>query len=182
MHTLLPLLLLSLAPTLPLMAQGMYSDWAAKWAGARDYTLAVADAMPDSLYGWRPDYPVRDTSTGELRPARTFGNQLVHLADNIRWLSASKLRDGERPERGDVDEADKAAVRAYLEEAFAAGAGALQGLRIGALDEEVEWFGGSRISRRRVGLLLFDHVTHHRAQAIVYLRMRGFEAPGYVGW
>ena len=178
----LALLCLCLTAKLPLMAQGMYFDWAAKWAGAREYTLAVAYAMPDSLYAWRPDYPVRDSATGELRPARTFGNQLVHLADNIRWLSASKLHDGERPERAEIDDTDKAAVRAYVEEAFDVGAEALHALRIGALDEQVEWFDGGRISRRRAGLLLFDHVTHHRAQAIVYMRMCGREAPGYVGW
>ena len=182
MRLLLATLLCCLAAKLPLMAQGMRSDWLAKWAGARAYTLAVADAMPASRRGCRPDYPVRDTATGELRPARTFGDQLVHLADNALWLSAAKLHDGERPARGGVDAADKAAVRAHLERAFAAGEEALGTLGVGALDEEVAWFGGSRLTRRRVGLLLFDHVTHHRAQALVYLRMCGVLAPGYVGW
>lgn len=166
----------------PAVAQGMTSDWVAKWANSRDYTLAVAEAMPAEDYGFRPDYPVRDTVGGELRAARTFGQQLIHLADNVAWLSASKLRSGERPPRSEADPSDKAAVIAYLTEAFAAGDAALRALRLGALDEEVEWFGGSRLSRRRVGLLLFDHVTHHRAQAIVYLRMSGREAPRYVGW
>ena len=166
----------------PAMAQTMQTDWQAKWANARAYTLAVADAMPDSLYAWRPDYPANGDAAGEPRAARTFGEQLVHLARNVKWLSASKLRDGETPPPPAVDAADKAAVRAYVEQAFDSGAEALAQLTFAELDREVDWFGGTRLTRRRVGLLLFDHVTHHRAQAIVYLRLRGLPAPRYVGW
>ena len=157
-------------PTLA-MAQ-MQSDWRAKWANARDYTLAVADAMPEEDYGFSP-------VPGETM---AFGEQLLHLAHNVEWLSASKLGEGRLPAKPDVTPTDKAAVRQVLAKAFDSGAAALGSLGYGDLDEEVEWFAGERISKRRVGLLLFDHVTHHRAQAIVYLRLRGVEPPGYVGW
>ena len=169
----------SLLPTL-VMAQ-MQSDWQAKWANMRDYTLAVADAMPEADYGFSP-------VSGETM---TFGEQLLHLARNIEWLSASKLQGG-NPEpalssssngaKPDVTPADKMAVREVLAEAFEKGAAALGSLGYGDLDVPVDWFGGERISKRRVGLLLFDHVTHHRAQAIVYLRLKGVEPPRYVGW
>ncbi len=154
------------------MAQSMQSDWGAKWANMRNYTLAVAAAMPAEDYGYAP------VDTGMM----TFGEQLVHLAGNITWLSTSKLRDGERPARPTVDPLDKVAVRQNLEAAFDLGATALAGLSYGDIQESVDWFAGERLTRRRVGLLLFDHVTHHRAQAIVYLRLKGIAAPGYVGW
>ena len=154
------------------MAQSMQSDWLARWENARAYTLAVADAMPEGDYGFAP------LDTGMM----TFGEQLVHLADNITWLSASKLRDGERPPRATVDAGDKPAVRHVLEAAFATGAEALAAQSYPGIEATVPWFTGERLTRRRIGLLLFDHVTHHRAQAIVYLRLRGVAAPGYVGW
>ncbi len=154
------------------MAQSMQSDWVAKWANMRDYTLAVADAMPAEDYGYAP------LDTGMM----SFGEQLVHLAGNITWLCTSKLRDGARPARSTVDALDKVAVRQNLEAAFALGAEVLAGLSYGDVQESVEWFTGERLTRRRIGLLLFDHVTHHRAQAIVYLRLKGVTAPGYVGW
>ncbi len=153
------------------VAQTMQSDWLAKWANARAYTLAVAEAMPAEDYGYRP-----------TDSARTFGGQLVHLGGNIEWVATSKLQDGERPARSEVDELDKAAVIAYLEQVFGTGAEALGKVTFAQLDERVDWFTGERISRRRVGLLLFDHVTHHRAQAITYLRIYGVEPPDYVGW
>ena len=159
------------------MAQSMQSDWQARWANARAYTLAVAEAMPASDYGFRPDYP------NALRPAMTFGEQLVHLGRNIEWVSADKLLGGATPPRPDIDPADKSAVIAYLDAMFALGKRALGSLSFAELDERVDWFGeGERLSKRRVGLLLFDHVTHHRAQAIVYLRVKGVAAPEYVGW
>ena len=173
------IVLLSFGVSVQAMAQGMNADWVAKWANARDYTLAVADAMSDSLYDFRPDYPAG--VDGE-RPARTFGEQLVHLGGNVAWLSTSKLVDGERPSSADVDASDKAAVRAYLIDVFAHAEQVLAKLSFGDLDEEVPWFTGETISRRRVGLLLFDHVTHHRGQALVYLRLNGVFAPKYVGW
>ena len=172
-HLLTPLLLSFGVSLLPLPAMGqMQSDWQAKWANARDYTLAVADAMPASDYSFAP-------VPGETM---TFGEQLLHLARNVEWLSAQKLHGGSLAAKPDVSPGDKAAVRAVLAKAFDSGADALGRLGYGDLDVEVDWFTGERLTKRRVGLLLFDHVTHHRAQAIVYLRLRGVTPPKYVGW
>lgn len=154
-----------------LMAQNMKSDYAARWANARDYTLAVADAMPASDYGFRPIDTI----------GMTFGEQLLHLGNNARWLSLTKLRGQERPAKPSIDASDKAAVIAYVEESFAIADSILATLSYAELDEQVEWFAGP-ISKRRISLLIFDHATHHRAQAIMYLRMKGIEPPRYVGW
>lgn len=151
----------------------MQSDWQAKWANARDYTLAVADAMPEADYAYAP------LDTGMM----TFGEQLIHLASNINWLSGGgKLEGRGLTPKQEVSPLDKATVRQVLAEAFDNGAKALGQLGYGDLDDEVDWFTGERLTKRRLGLLLFDHVTHHRAQAIVYLRLRGVAAPRYVGW
>ena len=166
-----PLTAYLLLLTSPAVAQ-MQSDWQAKWANAREYTLAVADAMPEEAYGFAP-------VPGAMM---TFGEQLLHLARNVEWVSASKLHEGSPPARPTAAPTDKAAVRTVLAKAFDRGATALGALGYGDLDEGVEWFSGERLTKRRVGLLLFDHVTHHRAQAIVYLRLRGVTPPAYVGW
>ncbi|NJL74904.1 MAG: hypothetical protein HC892_07620 [Saprospiraceae bacterium] len=31
-------------------------------------------------------------------------------------------------------------------------------------------------------MLMNDHLTHHRAQMIVYLRLKDVQPPKYVGW
>ena len=43
-------------------------------------------------------------------------------------------------------------------------------------------FVAGKMSRRRIMLLLTDHVTHHRGQLVVYLRLKGVEPPAYRGW
>jgi len=154
-----------------MMAQSMQSDWAARWANARDYTLAVAEAMPAEDYDFRPVDTV----------GMTFGEQLLHLGHNARWLSINKLKGDERPAKPTIDATDKEAVMAYVQESFAIADKVLGGLSFSDLDQKVEWFTGP-ISKRRIGLLIFDHATHHRAQAIMYLRMKGIEPPRYVGW
>lgn len=154
-----------------IMAQSMQSDWAARWANARDYTLAVATAMPAEDYSFRPVDTI----------GMTFGEQLLHLGHNSRWLSLSKLRGEECPAKPTVDASDKQAVMAYVKESFAIADSILATLTFSELDQDVEWFTGP-ISKRRIGLLIFDHVTHHRAQAIMYLRMKGIAPPRYVGW
>ena len=170
MRQLISLSILLLA-SVCLMAQNMKSDYAARWSNARAYTLAVADAMPAGDYGFRPVDTI----------GMTFGEQLLHLSQNARWLSLSKLRGEERPAKPTIDANDKAAVMAYVDESFAIADSVLATLSYAELDDEVEWFAGP-ISKRRISLLIFDHVTHHRAQAIMYLRMKGIEPPRYVGW
>jgi uncharacterized damage-inducible protein DinB len=49
------------------------------------------------------------------------------------------------------------------------------------LREEIE-FGGVKMPKGTIFYLMRHHATHHRAQAILYLRMNGIEAPDYRGW
>ena len=154
-----------------LMAQSMQSDYAAKWANSLAYTLAVAEKMPAEDYGFRPIDTI----------GMTFGEQLLHLGGNARWLSINKLRGEKRPAKPEVNPNDKAAVIAFVKESYAIADSVLASLTFSELDDPVKWSGGP-ISKRRISLLIFDHAAHHRAQAIMYLRMKGIEPPRYVGW
>ena len=154
-----------------LMAQGMHADWAARWENARLYTLAVAEAMPEEDYGFKPLDSI----------SMSFGEQLLHLGHNARWLSQNKLAGRPRPGKPSVDPLDKAAVIEYVDQSFHIADSILASLSFADLEEQVEWFAGP-LSKRRIGLLIFDHATHHRAQAIMYLRLKSIEPPRYVGW
>ncbi len=46
-------------------------------------------------------------------------------------------------------------------------------------DEELDYFGLNR-SKQQIFLLLADHITHHRGQMLVYLRLNGQVPPRYV--
>ena len=49
------------------------------------------------------------------------------------------------------------------------------------LDEEVQFFAGP-MSKRQILVLMNDHLTHHRGQMIVYVRLKGVKPPAYKGW
>lgn len=43
-------------------------------------------------------------------------------------------------------------------------------------------FGGEKMPKENLFYLMRDHTTHHRAQAVLYLRQNGVKAPLYRGW
>jgi uncharacterized damage-inducible protein DinB len=47
------------------------------------------------------------------------------------------------------------------------------------LDDELDYFGLTR-SKRQILLLLADHITHHRGQMLVSMRLNGLVPPRYV--
>jgi len=46
-------------------------------------------------------------------------------------------------------------------------------------DDELDYFGLNR-TKRQIFLLLADHITHHRGQMLVYLRLNGLVPPRYI--
>jgi len=47
------------------------------------------------------------------------------------------------------------------------------------LEERQDYFGADR-TKMQILILLADHVTHHRGQMLVYLRLNGLKPPRYV--
>jgi uncharacterized damage-inducible protein DinB len=46
-------------------------------------------------------------------------------------------------------------------------------------DDTLDYFGLNR-TKRQIFLLLADHITHHREQMLVYMRLNGLVPPRYV--
>ena len=47
------------------------------------------------------------------------------------------------------------------------------------LNEKLDYFGADR-TKRQILMILADHITHHRAQMLVSLRLKGLTPPRYV--
>ena len=52
-------------------------------------------------------------------------------------------------------------------------------LDLDILDERLDYFGANR-TKRQILLLLADHITHHRAQMLVNMRLNKIQPPRYV--
>ncbi len=145
-----------------------------KWANAKLYTMALAEAMPSQQYGFRP-------VEGEM----SFAEQLIHLSSNMVWLSSSYLSTGKPPlpakELESLTGASKEDILKALGQSLDYAAMALKNLDPNQMNEPVNFFAGP-MTKRQILMLMNDHLTHHRAQAIVYLRLNGLVPPKYTGW
>lgn len=145
-------------------------DYKLKWKNAMEYTIEFAKAMPEEYYGYKP-----------VPAEMSYREQLKHIAGNMVWLSSSYL-GGPTTDLDPVNAGDsKKEVIAVLEKSFAYARKTIDLLTEKDLNRKVEFFAGT-MTRRRILLLMTDHVTHHRGQLVVYLRLKNIEPPAYRGW
>jgi uncharacterized damage-inducible protein DinB len=155
-----------------IMAQSYFKkEYPHVWQRSADYILEVAAAMPADKYSFKP-----------TEESMSFHAQLTHLAQNLSFLSAKIT--GDRPDflnGKDPEKLSKEEICMVLGEAFGYVDRLIEAVDDQKLQEEIE-FGGVKMSKENIFYLMRDHATHHRAQAILYLRMNGVEAPRYRGW
>jgi len=145
---------------------------ASKLLGAREYTLQVAALMPDSLFSYRP-------VEGEM----AFGEQLVHLADNLFWLSSSYVSEKPNPitTKADTKNMSKADICNYVNHAYDFAIESIRNIDPESLTKEFDW-NSTKLNKIQFLNLIQDHQTHHRAQLLVYLRLNQLTPPRYIGW
>ncbi len=150
---------------------GYLAEFAQKWDNATNYTIELAEMMPDSAYDFRP---IADT--------RTFSEQMIHSLKNMNWLNTKFL--GGPTATGDLSHETytKEEVLQLARDYFAACARHIATLTPADLDVAVEGFFAGPMTKRQILTLMNDHLTHHRGQMIVYLRLQGIEPPNYRGW
>lgn len=140
---------------------------ATHWTTARTYTLAVAEQMPADQYTFKPT------------PAQmSFGEQMLHIASANTYFFG-KMTGAKGPAGpGKTAAADKAAVLKALAESFDFAAAQIAALKDSQLLEVVD-SGEGKMTRDEGVLLALDHTAHHRAQTLVYLRLKGIVPTEY---
>ncbi|WP_158861527.1 DinB family protein [Lunatibacter salilacus] len=147
------------------------AQYEAVWQRHLKYSKAVAESMPEVYYDFSP-----------TEEAMSFQGQLLHVVDNISMLTVRITGDSKDFYRKeDVTAFKKADVLDILNRANAYVLDLIQNASDSLLNEEID-FRGVSMSKENIFYLLRDHQAHHRAQCLVYLRIKGIPAPGYVGW
>ena len=141
---------------------------------AKEYTLEVAEAMPDEDYS----YKVTDS-------IRTFGEQVAHIGLSSQFI-LGKFIKGETPSENQKSEqeigASKEETILLLNVAFDNAIETLKNIDENSLSERIviDFIPGKPEFTKQEGFyFLRDHISHHRGQAIVYLRAKGQKAPPY---
>lgn len=144
------------------------STFIEKWENSEIYLLKIADAMPAASYSFAP-----------TEHQMSFGEQLIHISDNINWLGNTYFNAEEissLPKNSDKDQ-----IIAYLKTSFSNVSIAIANTSSEELIQEIDFFAGAK-SKLQILNLLQDHVSHHRGQLIVYLNIKNITPPKYVGW
>lgn len=154
---------------------------------ARVQLLALAEALPNEAYGWRP-----------AQDARTFSEVLVHISAGMMMLLynaeayTQEVMEFCGPLEGEglplwVDMvhhslakektiSHKADVIALLKQSFAVVEREFSSTNEEHLQSHRS-FGGQPTTTRRIYLRLLTHTHEHMGQAVAYAREMGFRVP-----
>ncbi|MBL0741643.1 DinB family protein [Chryseolinea lacunae] len=143
----------------------MVSDW----ERAKAYTLEYINAANDDAINFKP--------TPEMR---TFGQQMLHLAEANYGLAAAAASKQSPVPFGSLEKSDqyktKAAVTKAVSDSYDYVISTAKGLDEKALGEPVKVFNFD-LTRETAMAKVFEHQTHHRGQTTVYLRLKGIKPP-----
>ena len=140
------------------------------WLEARAHCLAVAEAMPEELFGYRPT-PV----------SKSFAEQMVHIGYTIELLTKRYVQGMEvTPNTPDAATMTKNEIIALVERGFDYTTEVIHSIEQTQLDETcVMYHSGNTVSRAFAFFYVQDHMTNHRAKANLYLRMNDIDPPEY---
>jgi uncharacterized damage-inducible protein DinB len=123
---------------------------------SRNYTFAVAEAMTEKNYDFKP-----------VPEVWTFLEQLHHMAYGIGWWKENYIKGNKIGWAPTPIKKNKQEVLDYLSKEYAALTEIAGKTTI--TDDFIRGFAAT-----------LDHITHHRGQLVLYLRCKGIAAPEYI--
>lgn len=140
------------------------------WQEAAEHCLAIAKAMPDTLYSYRP-----------TEISKSFGEQMVHIAAASKLLTKRYVEGLEvKPDTPDASELSKAEIIKMLQKSFDYTTSVVLSIEQEKLDETcIMYHSGNTVNRAFSLFYVQDHMANHRAKANLYIRMNGIDPPEY---
>ena len=148
-------------------------DYLERLENSKQYLLLLAEEMPEDKYDFK--------STPE---SMSFEEHLMHIGWAMDWhsqtlLGGRKPRDWETDTELKVDLKSKSEMILTIDKTFELTTKLITEFDTLKLNDRINYLGLER-TKRQILLLLLDHITHHRGQMIVYLRLNGISPPRYV--
>lgn len=168
-------LLVSSVFATPLLAQQdvFIKEYLERLEKSKEYLILVAETMPEDKYTFK--------ATPE---SMSFAENLMHIAWAMDWHSQSlmgerKARDWNTDTELKVATKSKKEMIAAVAKNFDKTIEFISKFDVNKLEQRVDYFGANR-TKRQILLLLADHITHHRGQMLVYMRLNKLKPPRYV--
>ena len=137
--------------------------FARHWQTTKEFTLAVAEAMPAEGYDFKPN-----------PEEMSFGQLMIHIADEN---SQSFGRAAGTEPLAKPAATDKQTAIKFLTDSFDKCAKEIDAMTPEQLDKEVYKFQGRPVTAYEALWYAFTHTAHHRGQAEVYLRVKNIKPP-----
>ena len=140
------------------------------WQEAKVHCLAVANAMPENLYSFKP-----------TAISKTFGEQMVHIAHTVELLTKRYVQGiNVKPNTPDASKMTKKEIIKLLEKGFEYTTDVIYNIEQEKLDETcVMYHSGNTVSRAFAFFYVQDHMANHRAKSNLYLRINNINPPKY---
>lgn len=137
-----------------------------RWKRNQRYTLKLIEAMPESEFDFKPVIGVK-----------SFLSQCAHittwLRTHSRFVTAFEMEK--------LKLKSKEEVLHGLNDFFEQFLTYLHDTTEEALAQDVKVFYGT-VSKYHILQTMDNHLSHHRGQIVIYLRMKDIKLPSYVGW
>lgn len=146
----------------------MKSELIKRFNNANEYTIKTLDKMPEELLAFKPNKKVR-----------SFAEIFQHIGEAQLYTASQGVEVKQIKFQGNLS--NKTALKAFLKQSNELLLDAMKKLSKEDLQKEVRfWDGQSSIFK--ILNFTIDHVTHHRGQATIYLRLNDLKPPDYIGW
>lgn len=159
----------------PALAQqsDLIKDYLERLENSRKYLILVAKEMPEDKFEFKAS-----------PESMSFAENLMHIAWAMDWHSQSLLggreaRDWHTDTELKVGNKSKEEMISTIDKTFDETIIFIKNYDVNKLDERLDYFGLDR-TKRQILLLLSDHITHHRGQMLVSMRLNGIKPPRYV--
>ncbi|MEO1486812.1 MAG: DinB family protein [Bacteroidota bacterium] len=137
-----------------------------KWKGNKRYTLKFVELVSEEQLAFKP-----------YEGGKTYRSQLSHITTWMR--THSRFVTGNIMEKP-ITKTKKDLIEG-LEEFFDTVLDFLESTSSEQLSEVVEmWYG--KVTKESILLTMDNHLSHHRGQLVVYLRLLQIKPPSYIGW
>lgn len=141
-------------------------------SGLERHMVAVAEAMPEDKYNFKP-------TAGKFDTVMDFAGQVKHVAGGINMYAASILGEKSAGEDADANLKTKAQIVQALKESFAHAHKAIESINDKNMFQPIPPpFGKEQTTRLSLGIAMVAHPQDHYGQMIEYLRGAGIVPPG----
>jgi len=148
-------------------------DYVERLENSRKYLILVAEEMPEDKYEFKAS-----------PESMSFAENLMHISWAMDWhcqtlLGGRQARDWNTDTELKVDNKSKKEMIATIDKTFNETIKLISEFDTTKFNDRLDYLGLNR-TKRQIFLLLADHITHHRGQMLVYMRLNGQKPPRYV--